>query len=67
MKSVLGGASGQFMLIHVKGSLARPEITTEAFPTLTAALQQLQAQKRSPDRLRSAAVPPTEAAFTNPR
>ena len=67
MKSVLGGASGQFMLIHVKGSLARPEITTEAFPTLTAALQQLQAQKRSPDRLRSAAVPPTEAAFVSPR
>ena len=67
MKSVLGGASGQFMLIHVKGSLARPEITTEAFPTLTAALQQLQAQKRSPDRLRSAAVPPAEAALASPR
>jgi len=46
MKRVLGGASGQFMLIHVDGTLAQPAVTTEAFPTLNAALQQLQAQRR---------------------
>lgn len=50
MKRVLGGASGQFMLIHVNGTLAQPDITTEAFPTLTAALQQLQAQRRDGPR-----------------
>ena len=50
MKRVLGGASGQFMLIHVDGTLAQPDITTEAFPTLTAALQQLQSQRRDGPR-----------------
>jgi hypothetical protein len=56
MKRVLGGASGQFMLIHVDGTLAQPEITTEAFPTLSAALQQLQSQRRGSESLRSAAA-----------
>jgi hypothetical protein len=46
MKRMLGGASGQFMLIHVDGTLAQPAVTTEAFPTLNAALQQLQTQRR---------------------
>jgi hypothetical protein len=54
MKRVLGGASGQFMLIHVDGTLAQPELSTEAFPTLAAALQRLQAQQRGPDGLREA-------------
>ncbi|MFZ4731025.1 MAG: AsmA-like C-terminal region-containing protein [Pirellulales bacterium] len=52
MKRMLGGASGQFMLVHVDGTLAQPEITTEAFPTLTAALQQL--QSRQPSRTAAA-------------
>lgn len=56
MKRVLGGASGQFMLVHVDGTLAQPDISTEAFPTLSAALQQLQAQRRGPDSLRAAAA-----------
>jgi hypothetical protein len=54
MKRVLGGASGQFMLVHVDGTLTQPEISTEAFPTLTAALQQLQSQQAT----RTAAVAP---------
>ncbi len=54
MKRVLGGASGQFMLVHVDGMLAQPDISTEAFPTLAAALQQLQSQRRGPDSLRAA-------------
>ena len=54
MKRVLGGASGQFMLIHVDGTLAQPELSTEAFPTLAAALQRLQAQQRNPEGLREA-------------
>jgi len=45
MKRVLGGASGQFMLIHVDGTLTEPEPSTEAFPTLAAALQRLQARQ----------------------
>ncbi len=45
MKRLLGGASGQFMLIHVDGTLAEPEPSTEAFPTLAAALQKLQARQ----------------------
>ena len=48
MKRVLGGASGQFMLIHVDGTLASPEMSSEAFPTLSAALQKLQSQRRNP-------------------
>jgi hypothetical protein len=46
MKRLLGGASGQFMLIHVDGTLADPVPTTEAFPTLAAALQKLQTQRQ---------------------
>lgn len=46
MKRLLGGASGQFLLVHVGGTLAEPVPTTEAFPTLAAALQRLQAQRR---------------------
>jgi hypothetical protein len=55
MKRVLGGASGQFMLIHVDGTLAHPEMTSEAFPTLAAAIQKLQSQRRGPETPRSAA------------
>jgi hypothetical protein len=54
MKRVLGGASGQFMLIHVDGTLAQPELSTEAFPTLAAALQKLQAQQRNAAGVREA-------------
>lgn len=57
MKSVLGGASGNFLLIHVEGTVADPEITSEAFPTLAAALQQWQEQTRR----RDAATPPPSA------
>ena len=56
MKRVLGGASGQFMLIHVDGTLANPEMSSEAFPTLSAALQKLQSQRRNPDGTRTAAT-----------
>jgi hypothetical protein len=51
MKRVLGGASGQFLLIHVAGTIAEPEINTEAFPSLAAALQKLQAQRQENDRI----------------
>jgi hypothetical protein len=51
---VLGGASGQFMLIHVDGTLPHPEMTSEAFPTLAAAIQKLQSQRRGQDGLRNA-------------
>jgi hypothetical protein len=44
MKQMLGGASGQFMLLHVDGTLANPLITSEAFPTLNALVQQFQSQ-----------------------
>lgn len=57
MKSVLGGASGNFLLIHVEGTVADPQITSEAFPTLAAALQQWQEQTRR----RDAATPPPSA------
>jgi hypothetical protein len=46
MKKLLGGASGQFMLIHVDGTLAEPVTTTEAFPTLASALQKFQTQRQ---------------------
>jgi len=45
MKRVMGGASGQFLLVHVDGTLAEPVTSTEAFPTLAAALQQFQTQR----------------------
>jgi hypothetical protein len=50
MKRMLGGASGQFLLLHVDGTLADPELTTEAFPTLAAALQKLQSQRQENGR-----------------
>jgi hypothetical protein len=46
MKRLLGRAGGQFMLVHVGGTLADPVPTTEAFPTLAAALQKFQTQRR---------------------
>jgi hypothetical protein len=56
MKRLLGGASGQFMLIHVDGTIAHPELTSEAFPTLAAAIQKLQSQRREGDQARAANV-----------
>jgi hypothetical protein len=56
MKRLLGGASGQFMLIHVDGTLPHPEMTSEAFPTLAAAIQKLQSQRRGQDGLRNAGL-----------
>ena len=47
MKRLLGGASGQFMLVHVDGTVAEPLTTTEAFPTLAAAVQRLQSRRRT--------------------
>jgi len=46
MKRLLGGASGQFMLVHVDGTLAEPTTSTEAFPTLSAAVQRLQSRRQ---------------------
>jgi hypothetical protein len=54
MKRVMGGASGQFMLVHVDGTVAEPVTTTEAFPTLAAALQQFQTQRRDGPLARAA-------------
>jgi hypothetical protein len=45
MKRLLGGASGQFMLVHVDGTVADPLTSTEAFPTLAAAVQRLQTRR----------------------
>jgi hypothetical protein len=44
------------MLIHVDGTLAHPEMTSEAFPTLAAAIQKLQSQRRGADQPRTAGV-----------
>jgi len=60
MKRMLGGASGQFMLIHVDGPLANPELTSEAFPTLNAAIQKLQSQRG--DRRAALGIDPLPAA-----
>ena len=47
MKRLLGGASGQFVLVHVDGTLAEPLTSTEAFPTLAAAVQRLQSKRQA--------------------
>jgi hypothetical protein len=52
MKRLLGGASGQFMLVHVDGTLAEPVPSTEAFPSLAAALQKLQARQSGAGAIR---------------
>jgi hypothetical protein len=54
MKQLLGGAGGQFVLVHVGGTLAEPLTSTEAFPTLAAAVQRLQAQRRDAPASRTA-------------
>jgi hypothetical protein len=46
IKRLLGGAGGQFLLVHVAGTLAEPITTTEAFPTLAAAVQRLQTRRQ---------------------
>lgn len=56
MKRLLGRAGGQFMLVHVGGTLAEPVPTTEAFPTLAAALQKFQTQRRGGGGERTAAL-----------
>ncbi len=58
MKRMLGGASGQFLLLHVDGSLGSPELSTEAFPTLAAAIQKLQSQRQEKTRPRRTASRP---------
>jgi len=57
MKRLLGGAGGQFLLVHVDGSLAEPVTSTEAFPTLAAAVQKLQSQRPVPTRAAMRAEP----------
>ncbi len=57
MKRLLGGAGGQFMLVHVGGTLADPVTSTEAFPTLAGAVQKLQAQRKEPPTDRTAGRP----------
>ena len=47
MKQLLGGASGQFMLVHVDGTVTEPTTSTEAFPTLPAAVQRLQSRRKA--------------------
>ena len=54
IKRLLGGASGQFLLVHVDGTLGEPVTSTEAFPTLAAAVQKLQAQRGQPPAVRAA-------------
>ena len=56
MKRVLGGASGQFMLIHVDGTISNPEMNSEVFPTLSAAIQKLQSQRRNPESPQTAVL-----------
>ncbi|MEI6505418.1 MAG: AsmA-like C-terminal region-containing protein [Planctomycetota bacterium] len=46
IKRMLGGASGQFVIVRVDGTIADPLTSTEAFPTLAAAVQRLQSQRR---------------------
>ena len=60
MKRMLGGASGQFLLLHVDGSLGSPELSTEAFPTLAAAIQKLQSQRQEKTRPRRTASRPAQ-------
>ena len=45
VEQVLGRASQQLMLIHVGGTLQKPEVRRQAFPGVNQALQQLQAQR----------------------
>ena len=47
MKRLLGGASGQFVLVHVDGTVTTPTTSTEAFPTLAAAAQKLQSRRQT--------------------
>jgi hypothetical protein len=65
MKRMLGGASGQFLLLHVDGSLDSPELSTEAFPTLAAAIQKLQSQRLEKSKSRRTASRPLQAGITS--
>ncbi|MBS0211273.1 MAG: hypothetical protein JSS27_20195 [Planctomycetes bacterium] len=44
LRTVLGSASQQIMLIHAEGTLDQPQLRSEAFPGVNQALQQLQAE-----------------------
>lgn len=45
VEQILGRASQQLMLIHVGGTLQKPEVRRQAFPGVNQAIQQLQAQR----------------------
>jgi hypothetical protein len=45
LRDLVGGASKQIMQIHVGGTLSNPEVRKEAFPALSQAIQQLQAER----------------------
>ena len=45
LKEVVGGASQQLLLVHVGGTLQKPEISKEPFPGLNQAIQQLQGDR----------------------
>jgi hypothetical protein len=49
-KSVMGAASGQFLQIHVDGTLADPKMTREILPGVNKALQEVQNGVQSIDR-----------------
>lgn len=55
VKDLLGGASQQIMLIHAEGSLDQPVLRREAFPGVSQALQQLQAEFQPRDAARRTA------------
>ncbi len=62
VKTVLGQASKQILLIHIDGTLSNPKTSTEVLPTINQALQALQGEGVTP-------LPPVEgrAAVTDPR
>ena len=57
VKNVLGGASQQILLIHAEGSLEEPVLRREAFPGVSQALQQLQAEFQNPNAPRRLGSP----------
>ncbi|MBL8826831.1 MAG: hypothetical protein JNM18_07570 [Planctomycetaceae bacterium] len=55
MRNLLGGASRQIMQIHAEGTLDQPLVRREAFPAVSQALQQFQAEMQSREDARQKA------------
>jgi hypothetical protein len=66
LRSVMREASGQIMEIHLEGPADNPNMRSQAFPGVSQALQQLQADMQRNNQKSTATTPPRPAVGAKP-